>query len=67
MGLFVMTFSINKQIEMKAKDMTMLKAIIQTNNRIVQTKYNNTSKKFNIPVITNKINNKYSSYMWLLK
>ena len=67
MGLFVMTFSINKQIEMKVKDMTMLKAIIQTNNRIVTSKNTNNTKKYNIPIITNKNNNKYSSYMWLLK
>lgn len=68
MGLFVMTFSINKSLEMKAKDSAMLRAIIQTNNRIVHTKQSNyNNKNFTMPIYVNKKNNAFQSHMWLLK
>jgi len=71
MGLFVMQYSLNKQIEMRNRDGAMLKAMIQTNSRIVRVetpKNPINGERVNQYLFTPKQNNnKYSSLMWLLK
>mgnify|MGYP003315116041 CR=1 FL=1 len=70
MGLFVMEYSMNKQIEAKQKDMTMLRAMINVNNRVDFTAKNNINNKPNItPIYVNKPKNEniYASNMWLFK
>jgi hypothetical protein len=72
MGLFVMTYSINRMVELKAKDSAMLRAMIETNNRImsktpIYTQKNiNEKKNYNQQIYVAN-NNKFSSYMWLMK
>jgi hypothetical protein len=71
MGLFVMEYSMNKQIEAKQKDMTMLRAMININNRVTFTQNNNTNgTKIPPPIVVNdtrKNNTVYGSCMWLFK
>lgn len=79
MGLFVMMFSMNKQIEAKSKDEAMMKAMIFANSRIVIGHSNNSNNGVNKNVMnmiyksdpTYLYNNdgaaKYKSCMWLLK
>lgn len=83
MGLFVMQFSLNRQIEAKSKDEAMLKAMIQVNSRIdfdakpTQTQRQNinpsyASKKYVMPAYksNNLVDSRsvaYKSSMWLFK
>ena len=77
MTLFVMEFSINRQIEARKKDVAMLQAMINVNNRIsfdpYRTTHNNTNNKYAMPVYksnninTNTIPATYKASMWLLK
>ena len=74
MGLFVVQYSMNKQLEAKSKDMAMLRAMININGRMT---YNPTTKTMgnvsvkSMPgiVVSNnhKNNTTYASNMWLLK
>jgi hypothetical protein len=74
MGLFVVQYSMNKQIEAKNKDIAMLRAMININGRMT---YNPTTKTMgnvsvkSMPgiVVSNnhKNNTTYASNMWLLK
>ena len=71
MGLFVIQYSMAKQIEAKTKDATILRSMITLNNNIVK---NNTTlnNKPNIvqPIYTNnsrKNDTTYSANMWLFK
>jgi hypothetical protein len=67
-----MTYSINRMVELKAKDSAMLRAMIETNNRImsktpIYTQKNiNEKKNYNQQIYVAN-NNKFSSYMWLMK
>lgn len=70
MGLFVMEYSMNKQIEAKQKDLAMLKAMINVNNRVnIVSNQTNTNKINTSPILVNKPknNNTYASNMWLFK
>lgn len=79
MGLFVMKYSLNKQIEAKNKDKAMLSAMIKTNSRIVYRETTNVSSTSdNKQVINNKgkvaaaiyvpkNNNHSNCYMWLYR
>ena len=70
MGLFVMEYSMNKQIEAKQKDLAMLKAMININNRVNIVSNQTNSNKINTsPILVNKPknNNTYASNMWLFK
>lgn len=81
MGLFVMEFSINRQLKEKITDAAMLNATLIANtasklpcNIMNSYGFSNsyTEKKYNgpMPVYTNKTsnnNNPYGQYMWLLK
>lgn len=73
MALFVMTFSLNRQIEAKAKDTAMLKAMISINSRIVSNKPMKNESNIPLPMIysTQRLNNDksniYKANMWLLK
>ena len=83
MGLFVMQFSLNRQMEAKSKDEAMLRAMIQVNARIdfdakpTQTQKQNInpsyqSKKYVLPAYrsNNMIDSRSSAYrssMWLFK
>ena len=69
MGLFVMEYSMNKQMEAKQKDMTMLRAMINVNNRINIAPSQNNSKINITPILVNKPKNEniYASNMWLFK
>lgn len=69
MGLFVMEYSMNKQMEAKQKDMTMLRAMINVNNRINIAPSQNNSKVNITPILVNKPKNEniYASNMWLFK
>lgn len=71
MGLFVMQYSMNRQILAKSKDEALLKAMISANSRIV---LKNTNKSYINPIYKDKnlniVNNeaaKYKACMWLLK
>lgn len=74
MALFVMTFSLNRQIEARAKDTAMLKAMISINSRIVVNKNNDTNKPdaplpmlFSSQKLDNAKSNLYKANMWLFK
>ena len=73
MGLFVVQYSMNKQIEAKQRDMTMLRAMININNRILTNPNTSTLKDKKIPpqiVVSNnnRVNDTtYASNMWLFK
>ena len=74
MALFVMTFSLNRQIEARAKDTAMLKAMISINSRIVVNKNNGTNKPdaplpmlFSSQKLDNAKSNLYKANMWLFK
>lgn len=71
MGLFVIQYSMSKQIEAKNKDATILRSMITLNNNIIKNNSNN-SKKSNIvqPIYTSnnrKNDTTYSANMWLFK
>ena len=67
MGLFVMEYSMNKQIEAKQKDLAMLRAMVTINNGRI----NNGNKKMLNPLApitsTHKNNTTFASHMWLFK
>lgn len=70
MALFVIQYSMNRQIEAKNKDKTMLRAMINING--LQNRMKNSVKKNVIVpqiVVENKIKNNavYEAHMWLLK
>ena len=71
MTLFVMTYSINKQIEAKEKDTAMLRAMISINSRIQRQVPQNEDKPKHLGILltndrqTNAKANVYKSYMWL--
>lgn len=78
MGLFVMQYSLNKQIENRNRDTAMLKAMISTNSRIIQTAIQNNIRQGNANSTNNvqtylytskqaALDNKYKSLMWLFK
>lgn len=83
MGLFVMEYSINRQVKAKNKDTTMLRAMINVNSRITYNpdtnryNMNNPDKtdiknKYGIPIlVSNNVhpcrNAAYASNMWLVK
>lgn len=71
MGLFVIQYSMSKQIEAKNKDATILRSMITLNNNIIKNNSNNI-KKSNIvqPIYTSnnrKNDTTYSANMWLFK
>jgi hypothetical protein len=79
-GLFVMTYSMNKKLEAKSKDAAMLNAMINVNNpnyriQYVQNPVNhtNTEQKYMMPAYKHTQSaystgaDKYKSCMWLLK
>lgn len=67
MGLFVMEYSMNKQIEAKQKDLAMLRAMVTINNGRI----NNDNKKMLNPLApiasTHKNNTTFASHMWIFK
>ena len=67
MGLFVMEYSMNKQIEAKQKDLAMLRAMVTINNGRI----NNGNKKTLNPLApiasTHKNNTTFASHMWVFK
>ena len=68
MGLFVVQYSMNKQIEAKNKDLAMLKAMININSgNIIQ----NTKKTTNVlaPVAStpHRNNTSFAANMWVFK
>ena len=78
MGMFVVQYSLNKQIEQKEKDKTMLQAIVQANSRLVriETTTNTISDKQLVGYsyirgkepekpVDNK--EKYKMFMWVKK
>lgn len=71
MTLFVVTYSINKQIEAKEKDTAMLRAMISINSRIQRQVPQNEDKPKHLGILlandrqTNAKANVYKSYMWL--
>lgn len=71
MTLFVMAFSINKQVQAKSKDAAMLQAMISINSRIIKKEQNKKSSA-PIPMVisTQKLSNDkaniYKANMWLL-
>ena len=71
MGLFVIQYSMNKQIEAKNKDKTMLQAMINLNKINNSYRLSNRSTTINVPqIIVNdkhKNNTTYASHMWLFK
>lgn len=70
MGLFVMEYSMNKQIEAKQKDMAMLRAMVNVNSRLSFTSAKDGIKSNIVPPIfvANKKNETiYQSNMWLFK
>ena len=81
MTLFVMEFSINRQIEAKKKDVAMMQAMINVNNRIVFDPYrvsnqNNgmsSNGKYAMPVYKSNsyekggVPSSYKASMWLFK
>ena len=70
MGLFVMEYSMNKQIEAKQKDMAMLRAMVNVNSRLSFTSAKDSIKSNIVPPIfvANKKNETiYQSNMWLFK
>ena len=71
MGLFVIQYSMAKQIEAKTKDATILRSMITLNNNIIKNSAT-MSNKPNIvqPIYTNnkhKNDTTYSANMWLFK
>ena len=78
MGLFVMQYSMSKQIEAKSKDSAMLRALIAANSRIrfvEEGRRQNEEKaqKFNMPIYMTKDklymdkSDVYKACMWLFK
>jgi hypothetical protein len=79
MTLFVMEFSIKRQMKLKMKDATMIDAMIQANNRLVFDPYRirkNNSEKGDMALpaynasklngVTDTRSEKYKQYMWLI-
>ena len=73
-GLFVIQYSMNKQLEAKQKDAVILQSMINLNNRIKYTSLtntNNSNKKFVTPIYTansfKKNNTTFDANMWLFK
>ena len=72
MALFVIQYSMNRQIELKNKDKAMLKAMININslaNRIVNNKKETNKISANHIMVggNNRNNTAYSANMWLFK
>ena len=75
MGVFVMIYSINRQNELKAKSSAILKAIIDSNNRMVYSPVTTkpTAGSTPLTVYTGKNiipqkpknNDMYKAYMWV--
>jgi hypothetical protein len=73
-GLFVIQYSMNKQLEAKQKDAVILQSMINLNNRIKYTSLtntNNSNKKFVTPIYTansfKKNTTTFDANMWLFK
>lgn len=73
-GLFVIQYSMNKQLEAKQKDAVILRSMINLNNRIKYTSLtntNNSNKKFVTPIYTansfKKNSTTFDANMWLFK
>lgn len=73
-GLFVIQYSMNKQLEAKQKDAVILQSMINLNNRIkytALTNTNNSNKKFVTPIYTansfKKNSTTFDANMWLFK
>jgi hypothetical protein len=73
-GLFVIQYSMNKQLEAKQKDAVILQSMINLNNRIKYTSLtntNNSNKKFVTPIYTansfKKNSTTFDANMWLFK
>lgn len=73
-GLFVIQYSMNKQLEAKQKDAVILQSMINLNNRIKYTSLTNTNKsnkKFVTPIYTansfKKNSTTFDANMWLFK
>lgn len=73
-GLFVIQYSMNKQLEAKQKDAVILQSMINLNNRIKYTSLtntNNSNKKFVVPIYTansfKKNSTTFDANMWLFK
>lgn len=68
MGLFVMEYSMNKQIEAKQKDMAMLRAMVNINGgRIVANNKKQTLNPLAPVASTPKNNTTFASHMWVFK
>lgn len=71
MALFVIQYSMVKQIEAKNKDVVILKSMINLNNRIIQTNKTINNKNFVQPIYctssTRRNNTTYEANMWLFK
>ena len=81
MGLFVMQYSMGRQLQMKSKDEAMLKAMIQANSRIIYDpngratfqKQEEVKQKYAMPILmcTQKLHQDrsaaYKASLWLLK
>ena len=75
MGLFVMQFSMNKQMEAKSKDEAILKAMISANSRVVYNPQGNNMQQNGkyMPIYQHRESlsqdkaAQYKAYMWLVK
>ena len=74
MGLWVMQFSMSRQMQAKSKDEAILKAMIQANSRIVyDSKGHDYSKPSYQPIYQHRESlsqdkaSQYKAYMWLVK
>ena len=75
MGLFVMQFSMNRQIEAKTKDEAILKAMISANSRIICNSHGNNMQQNGkyMPIYQHRESlsqdkaAQYKAYMWLVK
>ena len=75
MGLFVMQFSMNRQIEAKTKDEAILKAMISANSRIICNPHGNNMQQNGkyMPIYQHRESlsqdkaAQYKAYMWLVK
>ena len=76
MAMFVMKFSLNRQMAQKERDRSMLQSMIQVNSRIVYSPNNNQKKDNNTVNLSNIVNQTMyvpkqdttsNPYMWLIK
>ncbi len=75
MGLFVMQFSMNKQMEAKSKDKAILEALISANSRVVYGSRGDEMKQKQgyMPIYQHRESlsqdkaAQYKAYMWLVK